>query len=157
MSPRLLFGLAGLGSALLLLGALAFQLIGGLAPCPMCIWQRWPHLAGVLIAVAAIALPRRTRSLAVAGGLVMLVSAGLGVFHTGVEQGWWEGPSSCVGGSVEGVSADQLLDQIMRAPLVRCDEIVWELLGLTMAGWNAAWSVVLAGLWVAAARAPRQG
>lgn len=155
MTARRLIGLAGLGSAALLGGALAFQFIGGLAPCPMCIWQRWPHVIAVLLAVVATTLPRHARPIAVLGVLVMLVSAGLGLFHAGVEQGWWEGPSTCVGGSVEGLSTDELLDQIMGAPLVRCDEIVWDLFGITMAGWNALVSLVLAALWAAAARRPK--
>ena len=157
MNARVLIGAAGLGSALLLLAALGFQFVGDLPPCPMCIWQRWPHVAAVLITAAAVLGPRRAGWLALVGGLLMLVSAGLGLFHAGVEQGWWEGPSSCVGGQVDGVSAEQLLNQIMQAPLVRCDEIVWEFLGLTMAGWNALWSLVLAGLWFAAADSARRG
>ena len=85
-APRIIV-LAGAGSAALLLGALAFQFIGGLAPCPMCIWQRWPHAIAVVLAGAALALPGWTRPVAVTAALVMLVSAGLGAFHAGVEQG----------------------------------------------------------------------
>ncbi len=155
MTARALAALAGLGSAALLGGALAFQFVGGLAPCPMCLWQRWPHAVAVVLAVLAVALPRIGPKIAVFGALVMLVSAGLGMFHAGVEQGWWEGPSTCVGGSSEGLSTDELLDQIMNAPLVRCDDIVWDFLGITMAGWNAILSLVLAAFWIAAARDPR--
>ena len=149
-APRL-SALAGAGSAALLGGALAFQFIGGLAPCPMCIWQRWPHVIAVLLAGAALVLPGQIRWLALLAALVMLVSAGLGAFHAGVEQGWWQGPTTCVGGPVGGLSTDELLDQIMTAPLVRCDEIVWDLGGITMAGWNALASLGLAALWLAAA------
>ena len=155
MTARGLAGLAGLGSAALLGGALAFQFVGGLAPCPMCIWQRWPHGIAVVLAVIAVTLPRHIRPIGALGVLLMLVSAGLGLFHAGVEQGWWEGPSTCVGGDVGGLSTEELLDQIMTAPLVRCDEIVWDLFGITMAGWNAAFSLVFAGLWLTAARAPK--
>ena len=152
MSARSRIGLAGLGSLALLLGALAFQYIGGLSPCPMCIWQRWPHLAAVLLAVAALSLPVETRRpLALAGAAAMAIGSGLGVYHAGVEHGWWEGPSSCVGLDPSGLSADQLLEQLAAAPLVRCDEIVWEFLGLSMAGWNAVTSAVLAALWLSAA------
>src|SRR5699024_12229204 len=100
--------LAGLGSLALLLGALGFQYLGGLAPCPMCIWQRWPHLAAVVLAIAALAMrrsmPRLGRPLVLAGAAAAAVAAGLGVFHAGVEQGWWDGPSSCVGPDPSGVS-----------------------------------------------------
>lgn len=144
--------LAGFGSLSLLLGAFGFQYIGELAPCPMCIWQRWPHAAAIVIALLALTvLWRQRRVLAALGAATMTVSFGLGVFHAGVEQGWWKGPSTCTGAAPGDVSTDQLLDQIMEAPLVLCDQIVWELFGITMAGWNAIISLGLALLWVFAA------
>ncbi|MFQ5566470.1 MAG: disulfide bond formation protein B [Paracoccaceae bacterium] len=143
---------AGAGSAAILAGALGFQFIGGLAPCPLCIWQRWPHVAAVVIAVAAVTvLWRFYRPLAALGVLAMLISAGLGLYHTGIERGWWEGPDTCTSSDITGLSTEDLMAQIMSAPLVRCDEIVWDLLGLTMASWNALISLGLAALWLAAA------
>lgn len=140
--------LAGAGSAALVLGALAFQFLGGLPPCPMCIWQRWPHVVAVMIALLAVTvLWRQRRWLAALGALTMLVSAGLGAFHAGVEWNWWEGPTTCTSGDITQLSADELMAQILGAPLVRCDEIVWEFLGLTMAGWNAIFSLGFAALW----------
>jgi disulfide bond formation protein DsbB len=88
------------------------------------------------------------------GALAALATAGIGAFHAGVEQGWWQGPTSCSGGDIGAMSADELLDSIMAAPLVRCDEIAWSFLGLSMAAWNAAISLGLALLWLAAARRP---
>jgi len=144
--------LAAFGSAALLLGALGFQYLGGLAPCPMCIWQRWPHLVAIGIGVLAMTLLwRQRRFLSAAGAVTMGVSTGLGIFHAGVEQRWWDGPSTCVGVDPTTMSTEALLDQIMAAPLVRCDEIVWEFLDLTMAGWNAILSGGLALLWLFAA------
>ena len=144
--------LAGLGSFLLLMGAFGFQFIGKLTPCPMCIWQRWPHATAILIAVVAMTvLWQQRRFLAGLGALTMLASAGLGIFHAGVEQKWWDGPSSCSGADPTSLSSDQLLDQLMDTPLVRCDEIVWDLFGITMAGWNGMISIGLAVLWFFAA------
>ncbi|WP_300057974.1 disulfide bond formation protein B [uncultured Roseobacter sp.] len=141
---------ATFGSAALLLGAYAFQHLGGLAPCKLCIWQRYPHV--IAIGVGLIALQIRHRGLAVIGALAALATAGIGVYHVGVEQGWWEGPTSCSAGSIGGMNADELLDQILAAPLVQCDQIAWELLGISMAGWNALLSFGLAGLWLMALR-----
>jgi disulfide bond formation protein DsbB len=77
----------------------------------------------------------------------MAGAAGLGLFHAGVEQGWWEGPTQCAAtASAEG----DLLGNILAAPLVRCDQIPWSLFGLSMAGWNALWSAtaaIVALLW----------
>jgi len=81
----------------------------------------------------------------------MVVGAGLGGYHAGVEWGFWAGPTACAGGAgVGGQSAEALLAQIMAAPVVRCDEVAWSLLGLSMAGWNALASAGLAGLWLLA-------
>jgi disulfide bond formation protein DsbB len=144
--------LAGLGSTLLLAGALAFQYLGALAPCPMCIWQRWPHLAAALVALAATtALWRLRRPLSLAGAGAMALSAGLGAYHAGVEQGWWRGPAGCSGVDPAGLTPDELLTRLSETPLVRCDEIAWEFLGVSMAGWNGLLSAGLALLWVFAA------
>lgn len=148
--------LAGAGSAVLLIGALAFQYIGGLAPCPLCIWQRWPHVAAIVLAGLGIALGHH-RAVGGLGALAMLVGAGLGVYHTGIERGWWEGPATCAAANdIGSLSADQLMAQIMSAPLVRCDEVAWEMLGLSMASWNGLASLALAGLWLMAAKRPER-
>jgi len=141
--------LALAGSAGLLLGALAFQYIGGMAPCALCIWQRWPH--GVaLVAGLGLVLPGPW---AVLGAVGAAGSGAIGVYHTGVERRWWEGPASCTsGGDLSGLSAQQLLDQIMAAPVVRCDDVAWEMLGLSMASWNAVLSFGLAALWLLSMR-----
>ncbi|WP_299294238.1 disulfide bond formation protein B [uncultured Tateyamaria sp.] len=138
------------GSLALLLGAFAFQHLGGLAPCKMCIWQRYPHV--IAIAIGALALFVPAPALLALGALAALATAGVGGYHVGVEQGWWEGPSTCTSGPVGSLDADALFDQIMTAPLVRCDDIAWEFAGLSMAGWNMVLSLGLALLWVQALR-----
>lgn len=143
--------IATLGSAALLGGAFAFQHIGGLAPCQLCLWQRWPH--GVAILIGIIALATGWRGLAWAGALAALATAGIGIFHVGVEQQWWEGLATCTAGSISGLSAADLLDPTIDvAPVVRCDEIAWQMFGISMAGWNVLVSLGLAMVWVKAAR-----
>ena len=143
--------IASLGSAALLAGAFGFQYIGGLAPCQLCLWQRWPHAAAIVIGGLALALG--TRLLPALGALSVLTAAGIGAFHVGVEQKWWEGLASCTAGSIKGIStADLLNPDITVAPPVRCDAIAWQLAGISMAGWNVILSVVLALIWIAAAR-----
>jgi len=142
--------LAAAGSAAMLLGALAFQHLGGLAPCKLCIWQRWPH--GIAAALGLIALVGWPALMTGFGALAALTTAGIGGYHTGVERGWWPGPSDCSGGPVGGMSSEELFDQIMAAPLVRCDEVPWEMLGLSMASWNMIVSLGLAAIWLMALR-----
>ncbi|MGC0225193.1 disulfide bond formation protein B [Pseudooceanicola nitratireducens] len=146
---RTLTLIAAGGSLALLLGAFAFQHIGGLAPCKLCLWQRWPHAAA--IAIGALALALGNRLLAWLGALAALATAGIGIFHTGVERGWWEGPSTCTSSGMGNLSADELFDKIMNAPLIRCDEVAWSMLGLSMASWNAIIALVLAAIWAKAA------
>ncbi|MEM8977964.1 MAG: disulfide bond formation protein B [Pseudomonadota bacterium] len=151
MTTHRLIVLAALGSIALLGGAYAFQHLGGLAPCKMCLWQRWPHAAAITI--AALALAFRLRALAWLGALAALITAGIGAYHVGVEQKWWEGPSSCSGGaSLSGLSGGDLLSTAEPTGIVMCDEIAWSMLGISMPGWNALISLVLVGLWLAAAR-----
>lgn len=147
---RALVLVAAGGSLALLLGAFAFQYLGGLAPCKLCLWQRWPHAAAVLIGLLAFVLPRRIWPVLGAGAAA--AAAGLGVYHTGVERGWWTGPTTCTSGPVGGLAPEDLLNQILAAPVVRCDEVAWSLLGLSMASWNAIASALLVLIWVQAAR-----
>ncbi len=149
MTARTLSLIAALGSFALLAGAFLFQL-AGYAPCHLCLLQRWPH--GAAIAIGMLILATGWRALPWAGALAALTTAGIGAYHTGVERGWFVGPTSCTSGDIGGLSADDLMTQIMNAPLVRCNEVAWSLMGLSMASWNAILSLVLALIWLQAAR-----
>jgi disulfide bond formation protein DsbB len=147
---RVLILAAAAGSAAMMLGALGFQFIGEMPPCKLCYWQRYPHVAAIGIGVLALMLP--SSALLYLGALAALTTAGIGIYHSGVERGFWEGPTTCTSGAIGGLTPEQLLEQIMGAPLVRCDEVPWEMLGLSMASWNAVASLGLACVWIAAAR-----
>jgi disulfide bond formation protein DsbB len=118
----------------LMLGALGSQYIGGLHPCEMCYWQRWPHDAAIVLALFAFGtrVNKASHVLVALAALAIMVSGGIGVFHAGVEYGWWEGITTC-STTAAGVS----LEDIMRAPVVRCDVPQWTLLGISLAGFNA--------------------
>lgn len=155
-----LAALGGAACAVLLAAAFAFQHLGGLAPCPLCIWQRWPHVAGAALGLAAFALgPSRAGRLAAAvAALALAAGAALALYHVGVEQRWWQGPSTCAGGGdIGALSTAELLARIKAAPLVRCDEVAWSLAGLSMAAWNGLASAGLAGLFALAARSDVAG
>jgi len=135
--------LALLVPAALLAGALGSQYIGHLVPCEMCMWQRWPHLAAMILAALAILLrrqPSASRAVTVLAALAILVSGAIGVYHAGVEYHWWRGITRCTA-PVLGGSADDLLKQILAAPIVRCDQAQWTLFGVSLAGWNALISI----------------
>jgi disulfide bond formation protein DsbB len=141
--------LAAGGSVMLLGGAFLFQALG-YAPCRMCLWQRWPHAAAIAIGTLALFVPGR--ALPLFGALAAASTAVIGVYHTGVERDWWEGPASCTGAGLGGLSGGDLLS--MEGPrLVLCDQVSWALFGLSMASWNAILSALLVLIWLGAARA----
>ena len=154
MSRSLLIFLAAAGSAALLAGAFAFQYIGGLAPCHLCLLQRYPHGAAVAIGALALLIPGTLlgRLLPWAGALAALTTAAYGAYHSGVERHWWAGPDTCTSGPIGQLSAKDLLAQIQAAPVVQCDQVAWEMFGLSMASWNMLAALVLVAIWVKAAR-----
>ncbi len=123
----------------LLGGALGSQYLGGLHPCEMCYWQRWPHAAAIGLATLAFtdaADSQRSRTLTLLAALAIAISGAIGVYHAGVELKIFEGMTACTT-TASAASNAELLDQLMRVPLVRCDQVQWSLLGISMAGWNA--------------------
>lgn len=145
---------AALASAALLAGAFAFEYLGGLPPCPLCIDQRWAHVWVIAAGLGLYALyrlvPAATR-FAWAGALILAAlfafSAFLAIEHAGAEYGWWAVPAGCAaaGGGPAPASAAELLAELGEARRIpRCDEIPWSFLGVSMAGWNGAVSAFLA-------------
>jgi disulfide bond formation protein DsbB len=122
----------------LMAGALGSQYLGGLAPCEMCLWQRWPHYAAIGLAAIAFVAPQR--ALIWLAALAILISGGIGIFHAGVEYHWWEGLTQC--SQVPGSSGSgNILADIMKTPLVRCDQAQWSLFGISLAGYNGMISI----------------
>jgi disulfide bond formation protein DsbB len=149
---------AAAGSALLLAGALVSQYGFGLWPCPLCLWQRWPHGVAIALGLIAAALAWGGRGvplvLVLAGAAAAATTAGIGVFHAGVELGWWAGLEACSAGpGIGGLDVATLLDPTADVPAApRCDTVAFSFLGLSMAGWNAALSAALALMWLTALR-----
>ncbi|HEY7006497.1 MAG TPA: disulfide bond formation protein B [Sphingomicrobium sp.] len=127
----------------LLGGALGSQYLGGLHPCEMCYWQRWPHGAAIVLAALSFTAPagsQRSQFLVLLAALAIAISGIIGVYHAGVEAKVFEGFTQCAALGKATSTAD-LLKQITHAPLVRCDEVQFRFLGISMAGWNAILSL----------------
>ena len=134
--------------AALLAGALGSQYLGGLYPCEMCYWQRWPHGAAILLAALAFTGPadsQRSRALTLLAALAIAISGAIGVYHAGVEAKIFEGFTTCTA-LAKGASTADLLKQITHAPLIRCDQVQFRFLGVSLAGWNAILSLSGAAL-----------
>jgi disulfide bond formation protein DsbB len=127
----------------LLGGAYAFQYLGGLYPCEMCWWQRYPHAAAILLAALAFtasAASKRARTLTLLAALAIAISGLIGVYHAGVELKIFEGFTTCTS-TAKAASTQELLKQLMAVPLIRCDQVQWSLFGVSLAGWNAIFSL----------------
>ena len=149
-APKPMMTLSGLVCVLALvtiLTALAFEYIGGYAPCPLCLQERYAYYFAVPAALAAWFAARvgangAARMLLVLIAVVFLLNVGLGVYHAGAEWKWWPGPSTCGGGFDLTWGQGGIVD----TPVIRCDEASWRFLWLSFAGWNAVISAVLAAL-----------
>lgn len=126
--------------------AFTSQYVFDLWPCVLCLYQRWPYVAVIIIAIIGLMVRRRTGDglFLVLCAIGFAVTASIGGYHVGVEQGWWEGSAECVGDTSKAMNLKDLKAQIMSAPVVRCDDIAWSMFGISMAGYNAIAATVLA-------------
>lgn len=121
----------------LMAGALGSQYLGGLYPCEMCHWQRWPHYAAIILAALGLAVSQARRPLVTLAALAILLSGMIGAFHAGVEYHWWPGITAC-----STTAAGSTIADILKAPIVRCDTAQWTLAGISLAGFNALFSIL---------------
>ncbi len=149
--PRLILGIIAAASAAILAGALAFQYVGGLPPCQLCLYQRIPYVIAGPVALLALLVasrigPRGAAAVILLCGAIFAVGTGIAVFHVGVEQHWWSGLASCGATIDPTLSFEELKQQLLAAPVVRCDEVLWSMFGISMAGYNALLSASLTAL-----------
>lgn len=146
-----------LGAAATIGGALVFEHVWGYLPCPLCLTQRKPYYLAIPLALAlAFMPPRWTRAGLWLLAWVFIVSAGLGAYHSGVEWGFWLGPSDCGGSPGMGAgNVGDFLNQLQKTRVVSCTEAAWRFLGLSLAGWNVLISLGLAAFAALAARMGR--
>ncbi|MCC7250414.1 disulfide bond formation protein B [Hyphomicrobium sp.] len=138
-----------------ILTALGFEHLGGYAPCPLCLMQRYAYYAAIPLLFIAMALvsemPRLAGFIFFAVALAFLANAGIGVYHAGVEWKFWPGPDTCGTAQALPVSPADLLTGLAQDRVVRCDEPAWSFAGLSMAGWNVVASLVVFTLAIKAA------
>lgn len=132
-----------------ILAALAFQYIGGYAPCPLCLMQRYAYYVGIPLLFVALVLVASDRAgwaavVLFIVALAFLANAGLGIYHAGAEWKFWAGPDTCASVSQElGGGSGGLLQQLETTRVIRCDEAPWTFLGLSFAGWNVVTSLLI--------------
>ena len=123
-----------------------------LEPCILCLYQRVPFATVGLLAMAALRWPRLAPGACALSGMVFAVGAGIAAYHVGVEQHWWASVAGCGGGLPPPMSAAEFKQSLLAKPPKACDEVDWTLFGISMAGYNVAYSsalavMALAGAW----------
>ena len=128
-----------------LIAAFAFEYIGGLKPCSLCIYQRIPHVLAIALCLLTVVFklsPPFVVWIFIILALTSLVGAGIALFHVGVEQQFWSGTQGC-GGNINAKSVEAFRLKLLQQPIVRCDEIAWSFFGVSMAGYNLILSIGL--------------
>jgi len=148
VNPRGFAGFVLIVSAAVLAAALLSQYWGGLAPCELCLVERWPWDAAIVVALVALFAGSRPALpwTALVVALVFAASATAAFYHVGVEQHWFRGPSACTAGAAGAATLEELKRQIFATQPVLCDEVQWSLFGVSLAGWNLLASIVMAAL-----------
>jgi disulfide bond formation protein DsbB len=150
---KVILGLT-LASVAILGSALLSQYVGGLFPCVLCYYQRIPYAAAIGLGVYALTLRASLGRVGLVATVVLLSvfllgTAGIGLFHVGVEQHWWQGTAACGTRPLAGLTPAQIREILLNTPVVRCDEPAWTMFGISMAGYNFLAASVLAaiGFW----------
>ena len=146
--------------------ALLSQYWGGLAPCELCLLQRWPWAVAIVISFVATMVgnrpawpPGALSWVALLLGAVFAIGSVLAFYHVGVERHWFAGPTACTGAATAADTVEALKARILGQQPVRCDEVAWSLWGISLAGWNLLASLVMTGCCLAAfvqSRGPRR-
>ena len=130
---------------LILLTALGMEHGLSLPPCQLCHWQRFVHLAAMIVLLTACVFHARYAIwLLVVASLLFIANGMLATYHMGLEYNWWEGSLACSSVSLRDGSLEDIRTSLLAMPIARCDQASWIWLGLSLAGWNAVLSLGLA-------------
>ena len=152
LTTRVFAGFVLVASAIVLGTALLSQYWGGLAPCELCLLQRWPWAVAIVISLVVVLVGERAPLAWMTSlfGLVFAISVVLAFYHVGVEQHWFAGPTACTASEGGAMTVEQMKQQILGTAPVLCDRPAWTLFGVSLAGWNLLASLIMTGCCVAA-------
>ena len=158
LTTRGFAGFVLMASAIVLGAALLSQYWGGLAPCELCLLQRWPWAGAIAISLIALIAGIRAPLPWVAPALAIVFALGMAIafYHVGVEQHWFAGPSACTASSGGATTLEDMKRQILGTAPVLCDRVQWSLFGVSMAGWNFLASLGMAAVCAEAFRRSRR-
>ena len=148
LTMRRFAAFALVASAAVLGGALVSQYWGGLIPCELCLFERWPWWAAIVIALLGLLIGRRAALpwAALLLAIVYAVGSVFAFYHVGVEQHWFAGPSACTAAPSGAMTLEQMKAQLLATPAVMCDQVQWSLFGVSLAGWNLVASLIMTAI-----------
>jgi disulfide bond formation protein DsbB len=148
LSARVFAGFVAMASAAVLGAALLSQFWGGLAPCELCLLERWPWDAALVLALVGLAAGSRLSLpwVALALAAVFALSAAIAFYHVGVEQHWFAGPTACTARTNGAMTLEEVKRQILGTAPVLCDRVQWALFGVSLAGWNLLASLAMSAI-----------
>ena len=125
------FSILTLGSALIA------EHFFNLAPCDMCLKQRHPYYA-LIVLVVFFYLFKKDNHILFLLFVELLILYGLfyAIWHVGIEQNILKGPASCSGSLLQTDSVQDLKQQITNKPVVSCSEVIWAIGGISAATLN---------------------
>ena len=152
LTTRVFAGFVLIASVVVLGTALLSEYWGGLAPCELCLVQRWPWAAAIVISLIVLLVGERAPLswVALIFAIVFAISVVLAFYHVGVEQHWFAGPTACTSPASGAMTLEQMKQQILGTAPVLCDRPAWTLFGVSLAGWNLLASLIMTGCCVAA-------
>jgi len=148
LTTRAFAGFVLTASAVVLGAALLSQYWGGLAPCELCLLQRWPWGVAIVISLVIVLVGGRTALPWVAAVLAIVFAASVvfAFYHVGVEHKWFAGPSACTANTTGSMTLEQMKQQILGTAPVMCDRVQWSLFGVSLAGWNLLASLIMTAI-----------
>ena len=152
LTTRMFAGFVLMASAVVLGTALLSEYWGGLAPCELCLMQRWPWAAAIVISLVVVLVGERAGLawVALLLGLVFAIGVLFAFYHVGVEQHWFAGPTACTASETGAMTVEDMKRQILGTAPVLCDRPAWTLFGVSLAGWNLLASLIMTGSCIAA-------
>ena len=152
LTTRMFAGFVLVASAIVLGTALLSEYWGGLAPCELCLVQRWPWAAAIVTSLIVLLVGERAPLswVALVFAVVFVIGVVLAFYHVGVEQHWFAGPTACTASSGGAMTLEQMKQQILGTAPVLCDRPAWTLFGVSLAGWNLLASLIITGCCLAA-------
>ena len=148
-----------LNNKLILNGILAFsiltlsiayfiQYVLGHKPCNLCIIERIPYIAAIILISLIFILNRYQKIISSLILIFFIFGAVVSFYHFGIEQGFFSESLVCDLGNNQPLNKEDLLNQLKKTEIVSCKDVTFRFLGLSLATINTVISLILSGIMI---------